>query len=54
METFCLSCKKNNAKENLAVRKTKHNRLMLLSKCVVCGKKKLTFIKNKELQIFNV
>ena len=28
---------------------TKQNRLMLLSNCAVCGKKKSTFIKNKEL-----
>ena len=30
METYCVSCKKNNARENSNVRKTKQNRLMLL------------------------
>ena len=35
-------------------RKTKQNRLMLLSNCAVCGKKKSTFIKNKELNIFKM
>ena len=49
METYCVSCKKNNANENSSVRKTKQNRLMLLSNCAICGNKNLTFIKNKEL-----
>ena len=39
--------------ENSGVRKTKENRLMILSNCAICGKKKLTFIKNKELHNFN-
>ena len=47
METYCVSCKKNTANENSSVRKTKHNRLMLLSNCVICDKKKSNFIKNK-------
>ena len=49
METNCVSSKENTANENSSVRKTKQNRLMLLSNCAICGKKKLTFIKNKEL-----
>ena len=50
---YCLSSKKNTEKGNSSVRKTKQNRLMLLSNCVVCGKKKSTFIKNKELHNFD-
>ena len=38
-----------SSNENSSVRKTKQNRLMLLSNCAVCGKKILTFIKNIEL-----
>ena len=53
METYCVSCKKYTANENSNVRKTKQNRLMLLSNCNICGKKKSTFIKNKELNNFN-
>ena len=49
METYCVSFKKHTANENASVRKTKQNRLMFLSNFVVCGKKKLPFIKNKEL-----
>ena len=47
METRCVSCKKYNLNQNLNVRRTKQNRLMLLSNCAVCGKKKPTFINIK-------
>ena len=53
METYCLSCKKYTRNENSNVRKTNQKRLMLLSNCSVCGNKKLTFIKNKELHNFD-
>ena len=53
MGTYCVSCKNYTENENSNVRKTKQNRLMLLSNCAVCGKKKPTFIKNKELQNFD-
>ena len=39
--------KKNTANKNSSVNKTQQNRLMLLSNNAV-GKKKSTFIKNKE------
>ena len=39
METYSVSCKKY----------TKQNRLMLLSTCAICGKRKSTFIKNEKL-----
>ena len=54
METYCFSCKKNTANVNSIVTKTKQRRLMLLSNCAICGKKKSTFIKNKELHSFNI
>ena len=53
METYCVSCKTYTTNENSSVRKTKQNRLMLLSNCAVCGKKKSTFIRNQELHNFN-
>ena len=37
------------ANENSSVRKTKQNRLMLLSNCAVCYMKKSTFTKNQKL-----
>ena len=48
METYCVSSKKYTANENSSVRKTKQYRLMLLLNCVICGKRKSTFIKNKK------
>ena len=39
METYCVSTKKNTANENLSVRKTKQNILMLLSNYSACGQK---------------
>ena len=46
IETCCVSCKKNTMNENSGVRKTKQNRLTLLSICVVYCKKKWMFMKN--------
>ena len=54
MQTYCVSCKKYTANENSSVRKTKQKRLMLLSHCTICGKKKSTFIKNQELHNFDI
>ena len=53
METYCVSCKKYNGNKNSNLRKTKQNRIMLLSNCDVCGKKKMTFTKNKEFYNFD-
>ena len=47
METYSVSCKKYTANKNSTVKKTKQNKLMLLSNCAVCGQKKKIFIKNK-------
>ena len=53
MEAYCVSSKKYTTNENSNVRKTKQNRLMLLSNYSICGKKKLISIKNKELHNFD-
>ena len=50
METYFVSYKKNIANENSSVRKTKQNRLIVLSNCAVCGKKKSRFAKNQKLR----
>ena len=65
MENYWVSCKKQTDNEHSNNGKIKQNRIVLLSNCGVCGKKKstlskisncgvcgkkkLTFIKNKEL-----
>ena len=53
METYYVSCKIYTENENSNVRKTKQNRLMFLSNCSVCRKKKSAFIKNKALHNFD-
>ena len=53
MEIYSVSCKKYTENKNSNVRKTKQNRLMLLSNCVACDKKKINFYKNNELHNFN-
>ena len=47
LETYCVNCEKHTANENSSVRKTKQNKLMLLSNCVFCGNKKSTLLKTK-------
>ena len=49
METCSVSCKKDTANKNSSFRRTRHNRLMLVSNCAICGKKKSRFIKNQEV-----
>ena len=39
METDSASCKKNTANQNSSARKGKQNKIMLLSKCALCGKR---------------
>ena len=34
--------------KNSNIRKTKQNKLILLSNCAICGEKKLKFIENQE------
>ena len=51
MENYCVCCKKNTSNTNSYVRKTKENRLMLLSNCAICGKKKkTTLIKGQDIK----
>ena len=40
METNCVGCKKNTGNKNSSFKITKQNRLMLVSNCAICGKKK--------------
>ena len=51
MKTYCVSCKKYTANENSNVRRTKQNRLMLLSNCAICGKKNQLLLKTKSSTI---
>ena len=48
MKSYCLKFKKDTENINPKVSKTSNNRIMVLSKCAICGSKKSKFIKNQE------
>ena len=50
MLSYCLVCRKNTENKELKVIKTKNNRLMLSSKCSICGNKKSRFMKKQEAE----
>ena len=50
MESNCLKCKKNTKNINPQVSSTSNGKVMILSKCVICGSKKSRSIKNQEAE----
>ena len=48
MKSYCLKCKKDTENINPKISITSNNRIMVLSKCAICGSKKSRFIKNQE------
>ena len=48
MESCCLKCKKYTKNINPQVSSTSNGKLMILSKCAICGSKKSKFIKKQE------
>ena len=48
MLSYCLKCRKNTETRHPKVLKTRKGRIMLLSKCAVCGSEKSKFIKEQE------
>ena len=48
MKLYCLKCKKDTENINPKVPKTSNNRIIVLSKCAICGSKKSRSIKNQE------
>ena len=46
--SYCLKCKKNTESIDPKVSATSNGRTMILSKCTICGSKKLKFIKKQE------
>ena len=50
MFSYCLVCKKNTKNKDAKMIKTKNNRLMLSSKCIICGNKKSRFMKKQEVK----
>ena len=48
MESYCLKCKKYTGNIDPQVSSTGNNKIMILSKCAICGTKKCKLIKNQE------
>ena len=48
METYCGKCRKKTKYLDSKIFKTINNRLIMQSKCVVCGIKKSRFVKEQE------
>ena len=48
MESYCLKFRKNTENINPEVLSTSNGRVMILSKCAICGSKKSRFIKHQE------
>ena len=48
MNTYCLKRKTNTSNIDPKMVKTKNNRLLMLSKCSVCGTKKSRFVKEQD------
>ena len=51
MLAYCLKCKKNTENISPTVSKTSNSKRMMLSKCAICGSKKLQFFKKQEASI---
>ena len=50
MKSYCFTCRKNTENINPRVSKTSNSRTMVLSKCGICGSKKSSFVKNREVK----
>ena len=48
MLTYCVKCKKKTENLNSKIFKPKNNRLIMQSKCPVCGIQKPRFVKEQE------
>ena len=48
MESYCLKCKKHTKNINPQVSSTSNGKMMILSKCAICGSIKSKFINKQE------
>ena len=48
MKTYCVKCKKDTENIDSKMFRPKNNRLIIQSKCPVCGIKKSRFVKEQE------
>ena len=52
MKTYCMKCRKDTKNINPKMVRIKNNRLIMRSKCPVCGIKKSIFVKNKKQKFY--
>ena len=48
MKTYCVRCRKDTENISPKMVRTKNNRLIMQSKCSICGIKKSRFVKEQE------
>ena len=48
MKAYCVKCKKDTENIDPKMVRTKNNRLVMQSKCSICGIKKSKFVKEQE------
>ena len=48
MKTYCMKCKKDTENIDPIMFRTKNNKLIMQSKCSVCGIKKSRFVEEQE------
>ena len=48
MKSYCLKCKKHTKNIDPQVSSTSNGKLMILSKCAICGSRKSKFIKKQD------
>ena len=48
MKTYCVKCRRDTENIDPKMVRTKNNRLIMQSKCSVCGIKKSSFVKEQE------
>ena len=51
MKPYCLKCRKYTENINPKVSKTSKNRIMVSSRCAICGSKKSRFIDNQDTKV---
>ena len=51
MLTYCLNCRKDTENIDPKMVRTKNSRLIMQSKCPVCGIKKSRFVKKQEAKV---
>ena len=48
MKIYCIKCRKETENIDRKIVRTKNNRLVMQSKCFICGIKKLRLVKEQE------